>query len=421
MTETLEVIQIGRAEYGAEILAGAESHTVRLSKSDGSVYDVVQGERRTTCDCGDFTHRHAGLDFSEGCKHVKALVAAGLVRNASPYDLVPARVVKPAPGQAGFFGDPVPSADPTPAAAEPAPKRAASLVEAYRPRVLSDLVGQHEAVGTLRTFLDDPVPAAFIFAGPTGVGKTSAALAFARELGADPDSIVGGVDEIPSGEQTADKIRALLPAMWLRPMSGNGWRVVILNEGDRMSEAVQYIWLDALEQLPPNTVVIFTTNHAEKMAKRLRDRCELCEFTADALAIGAEVQQRVNAVWFAETGRTDAPRVDDLPGVIEGGEISIRAALQKLTPLVRAAKKAPKPDPEPSPEAAPAETPAPEPEPAAPAPSPEPGKAGPDWDAVAARYKAGAKLSDLVRETGLPRQTVSNRLKKMGVKGKKGE
>ncbi|MBV8317158.1 MAG: hypothetical protein JOZ53_19630 [Planctomycetaceae bacterium] len=50
----------------------------RLDKEDGSVYDVSQTRHGPLCDCPDFVFRRDGLDPS-GCKHVKALLAHGLI------------------------------------------------------------------------------------------------------------------------------------------------------------------------------------------------------------------------------------------------------------------------------------------------------------------------------------------------------
>ena len=50
----------------------------RLDKEDGSVYDVSQTPHGPVCDCPDFVFRRDGLDPS-GCKHVKALLAQGLI------------------------------------------------------------------------------------------------------------------------------------------------------------------------------------------------------------------------------------------------------------------------------------------------------------------------------------------------------
>ena len=50
----------------------------RLNKPDGTLYDIAQTRFGPQCDCPDFIFRRDGLDPS-GCKHVKALVAEGLI------------------------------------------------------------------------------------------------------------------------------------------------------------------------------------------------------------------------------------------------------------------------------------------------------------------------------------------------------
>jgi hypothetical protein len=50
----------------------------QLTKPDGGSYDVAQSHHGPICDCPDFIYRRDGLDPA-GCKHVRALVACGLI------------------------------------------------------------------------------------------------------------------------------------------------------------------------------------------------------------------------------------------------------------------------------------------------------------------------------------------------------
>src|SRR5262249_7688652 len=80
----------------------------------------------------------------------------------------------------------------------------ASLVDRYRPQTLAEICGQGPAMALLQAFAKAPYPAAFVFAGETGTGKTSAALALARDLGCVPDECeFGGIYTISAGDQTA--------------------------------------------------------------------------------------------------------------------------------------------------------------------------------------------------------------------------
>ena len=58
--------------------AGIAAKAFRLSKPDGTLYDVAQTRFGHQCDCPDFIFRRDGID-PDGCKHVRALVSQGLL------------------------------------------------------------------------------------------------------------------------------------------------------------------------------------------------------------------------------------------------------------------------------------------------------------------------------------------------------
>ena len=65
-----------------------------------------------------------------------------------------------------------------------------SLCEKYRPRKIADFAGQEKAKTILQKFAAKPYRIAWLFNGPTGVGKTSMALALASEIEADLHHLV---------------------------------------------------------------------------------------------------------------------------------------------------------------------------------------------------------------------------------------
>ncbi len=74
-------LTIDRTAYSVQPIACDSylaARAYRLSKADGAVYDVAQTRYGPSCDCPDFIFRRDGLDPA-GCKHVKALVAFGMI------------------------------------------------------------------------------------------------------------------------------------------------------------------------------------------------------------------------------------------------------------------------------------------------------------------------------------------------------
>ena len=208
------------------------------------------------------------------------------------------------------------------------------LTERYRPLTLADICGQEEAVGVLERFAQHPYSTAYLFDGETGTGKTSAALALANALGCDlSKQEFGGVYVIASGEQSADSVRETCRMMYNAPWHGSGWKVVVVNEADRMSSPAETVWLDRLEALPPKTVVIFTTNYAGKLSQRFVDRCTRLTFESDAEKLRTSATQFASAIWKSETGRKpDAARIQQIVQSAEtNGQISFRRLVQALT------------------------------------------------------------------------------------------
>jgi DNA polymerase III delta prime subunit len=208
------------------------------------------------------------------------------------------------------------------------------LTEKYRPTCLDAIFGQADVVKILRKFAKSPHPTAFIFEGETGTGKTSAALALASALGCElSQKEFGGVLSIASGEQTADAVRDSYRQMYNIPWHGSGWKVVIANEADRMARPAETIWLDVLEAIPAKTVIIFTTNEADRLSQRFIDRCTRLTFESDAEKLRVSATALAAAVWKAETGKQPAPaQVHQIVRATEAdGQLSFRRLMQHLT------------------------------------------------------------------------------------------
>lgn len=281
------------------------------------------------------------------------------------------------------------------------PRGPVNLTEKHRPHNLADVRGQDQAIVPLLRFLENPCRMAFLFEGETGTGKTSAAVALARELGVEVDQPqVGGFYEIPSGEQTGESVRELARSLALVPMMGSGWKVAVINEADYMSPSAAQIWLDVLENLPPKSVVIFTTNHAHKLPRRFLDRCTRHYFEASALILKPSLEAFVADLWKTYGGRGKAPTLEELDVVDEQGNASFRRALRAIEPHLQAGTR-----------------PAAKAKPQVPQLRAIAGgrKESLDWDGIASAFRAGKTFLEIARQVNASWQLVMCGLKKRGV------
>jgi hypothetical protein len=213
--------------------------------------------------------------------------------------------------------------------AEPVKAIVAALPETIEGRAkcrkVADLVGQPHVSAFLTGFLRKPRPIAVLCSGNTGLGKSSTASILAHKLGCAVAGEWSGYRIMGAGEQTAESVRQLGDSLHLTPMAGSGWKVWECEECEEMHPKAAAQWKCILGDLPPRTVIVFTSNNPGKLEQAFIDRCTHLQFsdTADATAIAAG-QALADRIWQSELGHNHTPRVVDMPGIVINGRISYR-------------------------------------------------------------------------------------------------
>ena len=144
------------------------------------------------------------------------------------------------------------------------------LYKKYRPKKLMDMVGNNNTISSLKSVVArERPPHAFLFTGPTGVGKTTLARITARML----DCAKGSRIELNTASYRGiDAIRELLQQMVLMPLEGKV-RVYTLDECHQISKDGQEALLKALEDTPSHVYFLLCTTNPEKLKQTLKNRC----------------------------------------------------------------------------------------------------------------------------------------------------
>lgn len=202
--------------------------------------------------------------------------------------------------------------------------------EKYRPRSLTDIVGQ-PAVRMLRALVAKPYSCCVLLeCEQGGVGKTSTAMAFANDLGCVDE--FHGLHVVPCSEFSIEIARELFDgnALRLRPMFGSGWHCVILEEFDWLPAQTQRFLKVALEtKLPSKSVVVATSNGAGKLDAALLQRFRCYSFSSGK-QFAAAAQQRIAEIWRLEVGDVEMPSMWRHWGVTADGQFSLRVALDRM-------------------------------------------------------------------------------------------
>jgi DNA polymerase-3 subunit delta' len=157
---------------------------------------------------------------------------------------------------------------------------------------------QEEAKRLLSAALAEGPAHAYLFHGPTGVGKRRAAIAFAAELIGDGGRVERGTHPDlyvlePVGDQVLiDEIRALRRDLHMRPFEASR-RVYVLLEAHAMNEAAADALLKDLEEPPVYAVIVLVADDLGPLPQTILSRCQLVPFRRlSEAAVRADLLER---------------------------------------------------------------------------------------------------------------------------------
>lgn len=160
------------------------------------------------------------------------------------------------------------------------------------------IIGHQQIVEQLQhTVASDRIAGAYLFVGPTGVGKETVARYFAQlifcQQDAQPPTVCGAClacRKVDSGnhpdlqfirpdgsELKIEQIRELQKQIIYEPLEAHR-KVYILTDVDRMNNYAENALLKTLEEPPASSVLILLTSNIRVLLPTTRSRCQILQF-----------------------------------------------------------------------------------------------------------------------------------------------
>jgi DNA polymerase-3 subunit gamma/tau len=219
------------------------------------------------------------------------------------------------------------------------------LARKWRPQQLLDVLGQEHVTRTLTNAIQaNRVAHAFLFSGPRGVGKTSAARILSKALccvegpTATPCGVCKQCVEITEGRSTdvfeidaashtgVDNVREIIDNVRYLPSSAR-FKIYVIDEVHMLSTGAFNALLKTLEEPPAHVKFILATTDVHKVPVTILSRCQRYDFRRIPLA---EIAERLSKILDEEKIVHDPSALSLIAREAEGSMRDAQSLLEQV-------------------------------------------------------------------------------------------
>ena len=184
-------------------------------------------------------------------------------------------------------------------------------VEAYRPTVLENYVGNEHLKSKVEGYLETGDIPHLLLYGRAGTGKTTLAKLIVKSL--DCDYMVINASDENNVETVRTKVKNFASSMGFKK-----YKIIILDEFDYMSQNAQAILRNLMETFSQHCRFILTCNYVEKVIEPIQSRCQTFQIVPPTKK---DVAVQISKILKAESVEFE-PK--DLVPIIDSGYPDIR-------------------------------------------------------------------------------------------------
>ncbi len=205
-------------------------------------------------------------------------------------------------------------------------------VEKYRPKDLGEVVNQDQVVARLKAYVKTGNLPHLLFAGPAGTGKTTCAIALARELFG--DDWRGNFGETNASDARGiDVIRTTIKNQArMAPIGAGRFKIIFLDEADHLTNDAQAALRRTMEMYTRTARFIISVNYSSRIIPPIQSRCAVFRFRP---LKPEHVQEYVKRIAKAEGLKVKDDGMEALTYIAQGdlrratNSLQVAAALSK--------------------------------------------------------------------------------------------
>lgn len=217
-----------------------------------------------------------------------------------------------------------------------------SLYQKYRPQKFEEVAGHSIEIDMLKSIIvkskkgssvsgvqnnENKIPHAYIFCGGHGIGKTTLARIFARELGTEASDIYEL--DAASTSKKIDDMRELIESVHTLPILSK-YKVYILDEAHMLTKDSSNAFLKTLEEPPAHVIFILCTTDPEKILNTVRSRCNIIKLISPTQE---EIISRLEYICKQENIKEES---DALKLIAKNSNSSYRDSITNLEKVIHA-------------------------------------------------------------------------------------